>query len=996
MKQISFFFLVAATLIAAVSPLKAQSGLTLQDIYNLMDDPGANYYQVQKTAELYFENRPKGKGTGYKQFKRWEAEMKYWIDEQGNRINPRFIHDEALLFEQKYANKSVSALSANWVELGPTYWNKTSSWAPGLGRIDAVEVDPQNNNHILIGSPEGGVWKTINGGTTWSSLTDGLTYMQIGDVSIDPNNSNTYYIGTLGAGMLKSTDGGVTLNQVNSGFSSSASVRKIIVDPTNSNNVLLASSSGVYRSTNGGSSWTLSKSGSFYDIEFKPGNPATVYSCGTGFYVSTNSGSTFTAVTSGIQYSSAMRLAVTAANPNVVYIVQCNGSVFGAVYKSTNSGTSFTATVTGNSANGTNYFGYSPNGTDTQGQGSYNIDIAVSPTDENEVHIAGIITWKSTNGGTSFTATTEWTYPNTRGYTHCDMHALEYAGNTLYTGSDGGIFMSTDKGDNFTNISSGLGIRMFYRLGCSPTDPIKITAGAQDNGSSILTSTGWIDWLGADGQEGAIDNTNSNIIYGSSQYGDLYKSTNGGTTYSGLTAPASNGDWTTPLILDPIAANTLYVGYTEIYKSTNGGSSWTQISNFGTGNNFKYMAIAPSNSSYIYVAQGTSIYKTTNGGTSWTSIAAGLGGLSINGIAVHNSDPNKVAVATSSSKIYTSANGGSTWTNSTGNFPAVTARCLAYQNGATEGIYVGTNSGVYYQDNTMSNWISYKNLLPKVAVNELEIQYGAGKIRAATYGRGIWECDLYSPAVTPVAAFSAPSGVCINQPVNFTDQSTNSPTAWSWIFPGGIPATSTQQNPSNVIWNTPGTYTVALSATNSAGNNSVGHVIVVHALPVAGVSPNVSIQAGQNTTLTASGGTGYSWTPSAGLNNTTGSSVVASPSVTTTYSVIVTDANGCTGLGQVTVTVNAVGVFDPANNSILMNIYPNPNNGQFTIVAGGNLTSDFLITVENMLGQVIYSEKTTPGNLLSKTVDLKGVKKGIYFLQIKGDGAEGCSKIIVE
>lgn len=744
MKTTTPILLGVALLLAVSVPGFSQRSYQLHEIYEMMEDPSANFYDVQAAANAYFEGTSKGRGTGYKQFKRWEAEMQYWIDEQGNRLDPRKIYEENEKFRKENAiAKGQQTMASTWIEMGPDYWNKTSSWAPGLGRIDAVEVDPGNLNHILIGSPEGGVWKTTDGGATWKSLTDGLAYMKIGDVAIDPTNPNTYYIGTLGAGMLKSTDGGVTLTQINSGFTTSSTVKKIIVDPTNSNNVLMATSGGVYRSTNGGSSWTKSSSTSVYDIEFKPGDPTVVYSCGTGFYRSTNSGATFTAVT-GFQYSSAMRLAVTAANPSVVYVVQCNGSVFGAVYKSTNSGQSFTTQVTGNSANGTNYFGYSPNGTDNSGQGSYNIDITVSPTDENEVHIGGIITWKSTNGGTSFVATTEWTYPNNRGYTHCDMHALEYVNGTLFTGSDGGIFKSTDKGDNFTNISFGMGIRMFYRLGLADSDPAKVVCGAQDNGACIRTSTGnWIDWLGADGMEQAFDRTNANIVYGSSQNGELYKSTNGGTSYSDIPEPETSGDWTTPFELDHNAANTIYAAYTEVHKSTNGGSSWTQISNIGSTSVFKHMTVAPSNSNYIYAARGTAIYRTADGGATWANISSGLNSYTINRISVHDSDPKKVAVALSSSKVYVSNDAGATWTNYTANLPAVSARCLVYENGSKEGIYVGTNTGVYYRDNTMTSWVPYSTGLPQVPVNELEIQYTAGKVRIATYGRGVWEVDQY-------------------------------------------------------------------------------------------------------------------------------------------------------------------------------------------------------------------------------------------------------------
>jgi len=813
MKKITFILLAVCL---ATTTLQAQT------VYDILEDPSRNYYEVVNTMNEYFKTHDKGKGSGYKMFKRWEAEMKYWIDEQGNRINPFVVAEAHNKFKNNLAGKTIQATqAANWTELGPQSWNQTSSWSPGLGRIDAIAIHPLNNNIIYAGSPNGGCWKTSNGGTSWTSLTDGLTYMKIGDVEVDPGNTNIVYIGTMGSGFLVSTNGGTTLTASNTGLPGGINIRKIIVNPSNTANLLIATSSGIYRSTNSGASWTLSASGSYYDMEFQPGNTLVVYACGQSFYRSTNGGTSFTQITNGITVTDVMRLAVSPADPNLVCVVQCAGSVFGKFYKSTNGGTSFTTTITGNSGNGTNFFGYSPNGTDNSGQGGYNIDITISPTNANEIHIAGIITWKSTDGGLNFTATTEWDYPNSTGYTHCDVHALEYFGNNLYVGSDGGLSISTDNGNNFSQISNGMGIRMYYRLGCAKTNATTIATGAQDNGGSIRKTTGWIDWIGADGMEAAVDPTNAQIIYGSSQNGSFYKTTNGGTSFSSLNTPSSNGVWTTPFVIDPNVNTTLYVGYDELYKSTNSGSTWTAISSIGIGD-LNYIEVAPSNSNYIYISSGTDIYRTTNGGTNWTNITAGLGGATINRIAVHNSSPDKVAITVSGSKIYTSTNGGVNWTNITGNFPAVTARCLVYQNDASEGIYVGTNTGIYYKDLSLTNWIPYNTGLPIVAVNELEIYYGGSKIRAATYGRGVWESDLYSAtAQPPIALFSSDKTVlCPGQSVAYVDQSAGSPNAWSWTFQGGNPATSTQQNPT-VSYATPGTYSVTLIAYNSNGSDTV-------------------------------------------------------------------------------------------------------------------------------------------------------------------------------
>ncbi|MGQ0826921.1 MAG: PKD domain-containing protein [Bacteroidota bacterium] len=868
---------------------------------DMMEDPSANFYDIQKEANAYFAVHGTGRGTHYKQFKRWESNMHYYIDEQGNKIEPRIIYERANQFQAENSNRSSRA--ANWTDLGPFDWTRTSSWSPGLGRIDYIGIDPNNSSIIYIASPEGGCWKTTNGGISWASLTDGLTFMKLGCVTVDPGNSNHVYIGTTGAGLLKSTTGGTSLSQINNGLPSTANIKKVLIDPTNSNIVLLATSSGVYRSVNAGGNWTRTSTIASNDIEFKPGNSSIVYSSGNDFYKSTNGGVTFVKITNGITTTGRSFICVTPANANYVYLAQARGQEFGAFYRSTDSGTGFTLMVTGDPASGTNFFGYDPDGMDTGGQASYDMAMCASPTTLDEVHIGGIITWKTMDGGSSWVATTMWTYPNSVGYTHCDIHALEYVGNTLFVGSDGGISISTDKGDNFSDISAGLGIRMFYRMGCSASDPAMLAVGAQDNGGSILKSSGWIDWIGADGMETFIHPTNTNIIYGSSQNGSLYKSTNGGNSYSGITEPEASGNWTTPFIMDPNSATTLYAGYIEIYKSLNSGGTWTAISNFGGTAKFDHIVVAPTNSSYIYASKGTSIYKTTDGGTNWISIATGLGGATINRITVHNSSPDKVAVATSGTKVYTSANGGANWTNVSGNLPVIGVRCIIYENGTNEGIYAGLASGVYYRDNTMSNWVAYNTGLPQVPINELEIQYSSNKLRAATYGRGVWETDVYSVvAQPPVANFTSNVQQSCDGVINFSDLSTNVPTSWLWEFGDG--KTSTLQNPSHT-YTVSGTYTVKLTSTNGVGNdvNTKTAFITVTVLADP-ITQNAGRCGPGIVNLTATGSNTLYWYTAASGGNLVNTGGSYSPNISTTTNFYVENSTmgALTNLGAMDTT----------------------------------------------------------------------------------------------
>ena len=146
---------------------------------------------------------------------------------------------------------------------------------------------------------------------------------------------------------------------------------------------------------------------------------------------------------------------------------------------------------------------------------------------------------------------------------------------------------------------------------------------------------------------------------------------------------------------------------------------------------------------------------------------------------------------------------------------------------------MGCDVGIYYRDSTMSSWIAYNTGLPNVSVRDLEIFYPLGKLRAATFGRGVWEADLYNNGtLAPIANFTADKTfICAGMQVNYTDLSSFVPTAWNWVFQNGTPATSTSQNPAT-IYNTPGTYSVSLTATNGNGNNTMTKTLYIVVSPI--------------------------------------------------------------------------------------------------------------------------------------------------------------------
>jgi photosystem II stability/assembly factor-like uncharacterized protein len=456
---------------------------------------------------------------------------------------------------------------------------------------------------------------------------------------------------------------------------------------------------------------------------------------------------------SGTFGSGPKMIGVSANNPAVVYVLEASGGIFGGFYSSTDSGSAFSKL----DHTGKNYFGYSSLADDDRGQAPRDMDIAVNPSNANEVHIAGILSWRSTDGGAIFNITSQWVPSSAAaqniGYCHADIDIMEFIGNELYVGSDGGIFVAentaTVNSTYYTDLTAGLGIRQFYKIGVSQTDPEVVTGGSQDNGTSVYSTSGnWTDWLGADGMECFVDKNDNNIMYGTSQFGSLYKSSNGGVSYSGLAEPdGKSGNWVTPFEQDHITQNTIYSGYDQVYKSIDGGVTWTSISqNFG--GNLNHLKIAPSNSNTMFASRGANLYKTLDGGlTNWSTLSGFAG--NINSIAIHPTNPNKIAIATNSTqKVYVSTDGGTSWTSYLNNLPNFSSLALVWEDNGVDGLYLGMNYGVYYIDNTYATWQPFSNNLPNVIINELEINTVNNKIYAATYGRGLWRSDNFAASLS--------------------------------------------------------------------------------------------------------------------------------------------------------------------------------------------------------------------------------------------------------
>lgn len=802
----------------------------------------ANFYEVQKAFNKYWEGKKIEKGKGWKQFKRWE-----------NFIEPRVYPSGKfpagqLWKEQVKRSKNKQKSEANWEHLGPfnVPGEINSNKPQGVGRVNCVAFHPTDNNTIWIGAPGGGAWKTTDGGENWTTTTDQLLSLGVSDIVIDQKNPEIVYIGTgdrdggntYSVGVLKSSDGGQTWNttEFNVETISGLTINRLVMHSENTDTIIAATNNGIYRTIDGFETYTKVQDGNFMDLHFKPNNQNIVYAAEKDYYgspkiyKSTDNGLTFSEAISGFANdgnAGRIELAVTADNAEVVYalVSRSDNNGFHSLYKSTNSADSWTLKT---SSSDINLLGWNGSGTDAKGQGFYDLSLEVNPQDEGEVFVGGVNIWRTTDSGQNWAIAAHWVGNSSIDYVHADQHMFRYrsSDNTLFAGNDGGIY-KTSNGTDWTDISGDLQILQIYRLGTSATNANINITGNQDNGTYKCDGENWYGIIGGDGMECLIDYSNSDIMYGELYYGAINRSTDGGKNFYSI-APASNGAWVTPYVIHPTNPATLYAGYTKIYKSTDRGDHWEAISSTLSAK-MKSLAIAPSNDNYIYTGSSKTFYKTENGGTDWTTIRTGLPDLSMTYISVSPDNPETLWITmsgyTEGKKVYKSIDGGETWVNYSTGLPNIPANCIVYQNGTDDKLYVGTDLGVYYRDNTMDSWAEYNDGLPNVVINELEIHYGTSKLRAATYGRGIWQTDLHGIAtLAPSVNFTVnETRVCGQNEVEFKDLSGYNPTSWEWTFePNTVTfkneTSANSQNPV-VSFNEAGKYTVKLKATNVNGNN---------------------------------------------------------------------------------------------------------------------------------------------------------------------------------
>ena len=771
-----------------------------------------SFVELQKRFDDWSKITDLKKTKHWKYYKRWENDMLLKTNGHGEIADPALYINEAVkVAQQKQIDKSSRFSTAAWSPVGPFTLpgNETGYMQNGIGRINCIAFHPTNASTYFVGVAQGGLWKTTNNGSTWTPLTDNLPITRVSHIEIDPNNTNIMYISLCdfeyidvslsidgrkrnthyGLGVYKTTDGGLTWAPTGLTFQltngDASLIRKIVINPANSNQLVAAGVNGMYRSTNGGVNWTRTLDTLFWDLIPNPLNPNVLYaasgwlaSSNTGYaaiYKSNNFGASWTKLNTGIPTTGTvqrLKLAIAHSDTNYVYAMAVDASdgSYG-IYKSINAGGAWTYINPG--------VNILEAGTGTQpgGQGTYDLGFTVNYTNKNTLYVGGVNVWASTNGGTTFNPVSHWTL-NYGPTIHGDIHFIETQALTgnIFVCSDGGLYKTntvtaetwssatagTPWPTSWTTISNGMAISSFYRISSSRNVTGRLAAGAQDNGTFYYDGSAWNTIFGGDGMDNYLDPLDDNVVIGASQFGSYSYSSDGGSTSfdPGVNVNSEAAEWTSPLAADYNIHGTLYAGFTNVNASYDAGNTWFALSPMPTNaihdNEMTALAVANSNSNVIYgtrrirfeYSSPSTAYRTIDAGNTWTDITSNLpDSLYYTSVEVSQTNANTAYLAlaglTAGVKVYKTSNGGTSWQNISYNLPNAPVNCVKTVPGTGE-VLVATDFGVYMLDSLNSSWISENTGLPNVITSDIEFNVALNKMYVATFGRGIWESNISS------------------------------------------------------------------------------------------------------------------------------------------------------------------------------------------------------------------------------------------------------------
>lgn len=735
--------------------------------------------------------------------------------------------DRQKAFQQQKALAGKSPYkSIQWRNVGPDNIS---------GRVSEVLGVPGNKNIIWASFATGGFWKTEDAGKSWKPLFDNEGTLSVGSFDVSKSNPNIIYLGSgeanifraslPGMGVYKSEDGGKSWKHI--GLENTSTISRVIIHPSNPNHVYVAASGnewsnskerGLYETTDGGKSWKRlinDDPNGVIDLVMHPTDPKTMYAStwnrirlrwsdptpqdGDFIWKTTDGGKTWNKLTNGLpqtKFTGRVGIALSRSNPNILYVYVDNHTPkrepkageldpygrpiqvipFGVqVWRSDDAGQNFAKVSTEDDKL-------------ERFAGTYGWvfgQIRVDPTNPEVVYIMGVPIAKSTDGGKTF----NMMRPE-RGSerNHGDHHALwidHTDPNYLINGNDGGVVVSYDGGKNLNNFFDVIPTTQFYNITYDMNTPYNVIGSVQDEGSfmaSVKNTFGskdpsiqqWRDAPGGEGTIHAVDPSNPSLVYSSTFYGRLTRS----TVFKDSIASKNifpkkaddeevhRGEWLAYTLLSPHDNKTLYHGFQYLFKSTDQGETWKRISGDLTYNDVSRMgrtpyainhqaitAIdeSPITKGVLYVGTDDGrVWATMNDGGAWTEITKGLPErVHVSRLVASKYDAGTVYITMSDRRednikpyLFRSTDHGKTWTALTTDLPASPVNVVREDPRNANILYCGTDLGVYVSKDKGKSWQSIQGNLPAtVSVNDLFVHPRDYNLVIGTYGRGVWVLD---------------------------------------------------------------------------------------------------------------------------------------------------------------------------------------------------------------------------------------------------------------
>ncbi|MEL7060554.1 MAG: hypothetical protein AAGN46_11055 [Acidobacteriota bacterium] len=676
--------------------------------------------------------------------------------------------------EEVQARRAAAGVSTlppfSFEEFGPGYYG---------GRLRGLVVDPNDAQTLVLGSVSGGIWKTTNGGDSWAPINDFLDSLAVGSMIVDPDDDDRIWVGTgegffnadaaQGLGVFRSNDFGDSFTQLASTSNSDFHYVNRIGRIPSSDVILVATRAGIFRSDNLGTTWTevsgISTSGrGFVDLKVDPtdGQNMLAYHYGAGtttrrMYRSTNGGTSWSPLDSnGLPITDISRMEIAFGQDGVAYAAVSNGATeTNGLYRSANGGGAWVKT-----ASNTEF---------VERQGWYDLPLTVNPFDSDKVYMGAVDMFRTEDAGVTITKQTVWNpgAGEVPQFAHADHHVIEFHPtdeDTFWIGTDGGVYETNDGGDTFRSLNNGLRITQFYGMAVSP-DAEQLISGTQDNGSLLYFGDKdvWLEWRGGDGGYCAWDQQQPNFIYGANPGGGfadgdeiLFGSTNGGSSVTFFLLPDStNAPFIVPFELDPNDGNRMMLGTDNVFYSTDvrliQGAPWADVSG-GLVGAVASLAFHPLDPQQAFAGTTAgAIYKTTG-------LELGSPFVRIDGDIPLNSDATSITVDENDAsgdtifatfadygadRVWKSTDGGTSWASISGDLPGIPTFDLVVDPLEPNRLWLGTELGLFTtEDHTVGSptWLQYDYGTAWTRVSRLWWS-DDDTLWIGTHGRGMYRGD---------------------------------------------------------------------------------------------------------------------------------------------------------------------------------------------------------------------------------------------------------------